>query len=135
MSILGSLFRPKEVKDVLYAIDHLAKSGLSECLCFNEIQSSARSAVLSSPEAVKDQIVIEGKSPLEVALTLIVNLCGRDLASGHFHTYRGVLRMNGTSRKQLFHAAQDMLVDKGFIEQADADHGKSLLQEQIKSTG
>ena len=89
MSILGSLFRPKEVKDVLYAIDHLAKSGLSECLCFNEIQSSARSAVLSSPEAVKDQIVIEGKSPLEVALTLIVNLCGRDLASGHFHTYRG----------------------------------------------
>jgi len=73
--------------------------------------------------------------PLQVALNLIVNLCGRDLGSGSFHTYRGVLSGCGTARKALFHEAQLMMVERGFIEQDDADFGAAKLKADIATAG
>ncbi len=135
MSIFGSLFLPKEVRDILYAIRVLSDGPLANNLSFSEIAQAANEALRSSPETVKRQVVVDGVPPLQVALNLIVNLCGRDLGSGRFHTYRGVLSGRGIARKALFHEAQRIMVERGFIEQDDADFGAEKLKEEIATAG
>ncbi|NML94973.1 hypothetical protein [Novosphingobium olei] len=135
MSILRSLFSAKEVRDVAYAISSLNDGPLGNNLSFSEIAQAAIDALYSNAETVKRQVIVDGLPPLHVALNLIVNLCGRDLGSGHFHTYRGVLSGRGTARKALFHEAQRMMVERGFIQQDDADVGAERLREEIATAG
>jgi hypothetical protein len=94
-----------------------------------------RKLIADHPEKVRDMLIIDGKKPLEVALLLIINYCGRDLASGENHTCRGVLSMTGTEKKKLFLQAQALMVERGFCTQDDADGGHELLAKQIKEAG
>lgn len=135
VAFFSNLFRPKEVRDVLFALDRLRSSPLAETLCFSEIEVRARQAVTGNPKAVREQVVMEGQQPLQIALNLIINLCGRDLGSGADHTYRGVLGMRGTAKRALFNQAQAMMLERGYIEQEDLDHGRTMLAQQIKDAG
>ena len=135
MSFLTNLFRPKEVRDVLYAVDNLKSHDLASNLQFGFVLAEARRAVVENAGTVKRQIIVEGQQPMHVALNLIVNICARDVRSGTEHIYRGVLSMTGNAKRALFTQAQSLMVDRGFIDQADADHGRSLLAEQIAQAG
>lgn len=135
MAFFSKLFRPKEVRDVLFALDRLKASPLADTLCFDEIEARARQAVTSNPNLVREQVVMEGQQPLHIALNLISNLCGRDLGCGRDHTYRGKLGMRGIAKRALFNQAQAMMLERGYIEQEDVDHGRTLLAEQIKEAG
>lgn len=135
MALFSRFFRPKEVRDVLFALDRLRKSPLADTMCFDEIEARARQTVTSNPNLVREQVVMEGHQPLQIALNLIINLCGCDLGSGAYHTYRGVLGFHGTAKRAMFNQAQAIILERGFIEQEDADHGRRLLAEQIKNAG
>jgi hypothetical protein len=135
MAFFSKLFRAKEVRDVLFALDRLKLSPLANTLCFDEIEARARQAVTNNPNSVREQVVMEGQQPLQIALNLIINLCGRDLGSGGEHTYRGILSMRGTAKRALFNQAQAMMLERGYIKQVDVDHGRTMLAEQIKSAG
>ena len=135
MALLSKLFRAKEVRDVLFALDRLKIFLLADTICFDEIKARARQAVTTNPNLVREQVVMEGQQPLQIALSLIINLCGRDLGSGSDHTYRGVLSMRGTAKRALFNQAQAMLLERGYIEQEDVKHGRAILAEQINNAG
>ena len=135
MSLFGALFRSKEVRDVSFAFRCIGEEPIGENLCFGEIARQAQSLIRSNPDAVKRQVIVENLPPMQVALSLIMNLCGRDLGSGEFHIYRGKLSMRGMARKALFNEAQKMMVERGFINQDDADFGVSQLHEEIAQAG
>jgi len=135
MEMFSKLFRPKAVADVLFCLDHLDVTPLADTDCYGEIKNRARQAIMSKQETVRKAVTVDGQPPLHVALNLIVNLCGGDLASGNYHTYRGVLGMRGAARRTLFQRAQSMMVERGLIDQEDADEGLSFLVEQIREAG
>ncbi|MFA5965355.1 MAG: hypothetical protein WC804_15170 [Sphingomonas sp.] len=123
------------MRDVLFALDRLKASPLAETLCFDEVQARARETVIGNAKSVREQVVMKGQQPLQIALNLIVNLCGRDLGSGNDHTYRGVLSTRGTAKRALFNHAQALMLERGYIEQEDVDYGQAALAEQIKEAG
>lgn len=135
MSFLAKLFQPKGNRDVLYSLDYLDSSALAETMCYTEIKARALEAAISNPNVIRKMQVIESRQPLEIALTLIINLCAQDLSSGIDHVYRGTLSARGAAKRALFKQAQTMMVERGFIEQEDADHGFSLIGKQIQEVG
>ncbi len=135
MSIFKKLFRAKEVNDVEHALAWLNDSPLAGTLCFESVQSEARRTAGSHPDVVRNAILIEGEKPLQVALNLIINICGRDIASGSEHTYRGVLGITGAEKKKLFHLAAAMMVERGYMTKDDEDFGRETLAQQIKNAG
>lgn len=135
MGILARFFRPKEVRDVLFALDSLDTSVLAEAMCYNDIKGKARDTVLTAPDTVRRMILVDDQKPLEVVLTLLINICARDLRSGTEHIYRGTLSMRGAGKRTLFHQCQTMLLAKGYMTKEDFDHGAARIADEIKEAG
>jgi len=136
MSILAKLFGgPKEGREVIHSLDWLKRSPMGENFAFEEIDARARKLIADHPKQLQDMLIIEGHKPLQVALNLIINFCGRDLALGGEHVYRGVLGMDGKEKQKLFLQAQAMMVERGFCTQEDADEGRALMERQVKDAG
>ena len=135
MAFFSNLFRPKEVRDVLFALDRLKASSLGGTECFREIQARARQSVKNNAATVREQVVMEGQQPLQIALNLITNICLHDVGSGNNHIYRNILSMRGKAKRTLFDQAQAMMLERGYIDQEDIDYARALLDEQVKDAG
>ena len=133
--MFSKFFRAKEVRDVEHALEWLKATPLAETLCFEEISGRVRKIVIANPKLVRDQIIIEDRKPLHVALHLIANMCGTDLATGNEHVYRGVLGTMGTEKRKLFLQAMSLMEELGFIEKDDANYGRELVTQQIQDAG
>ena len=135
MSILSRLLRPKEVSDVMFALDSLDGTALAETMCFETVKAEAKKAITANSNVVRTRILVDGQKPLEVALNLLINLAARDLTNGEDHTYRGVLGIRGKAKRALFAQAQTMMIERGFITQQDADYGRDRLTQEISEVG
>jgi hypothetical protein len=135
MKLFSKIFRPKEVRDVLFSLDQLDASSLAQTMYYEEIKTRAGKAISANPELVRKMLIVEEQKPLQVALNLIVNICGGDLRSGSDHIYRGVLGMRGTPKRALFFQAQAIMVERGYITQEDAECGRKLLADDIRQAG
>lgn len=117
MTLFSRLLRPREVRNVLRALEDLKTMPLADTLCFEEIALNAREVVISNVDKIRDQTITGGQQPLEIALNIIINICGRDLSSGNDHVYRGMLTIRGKAKRALFEEAQ-INDDRAWLHQA-----------------
>lgn len=135
MGLWSQLFRPGAVKDVLFALDALDETTLSRNLAYADIKDRARKLIIVNPKLVKYARIADNKTPLELAITSLVTLCGNDLKSGHYHVYRGILSQYGRLKKALFMELQDLLLEKGLIEDEDHAYAETVIEAQIREAG
>ena len=92
-------------------------------------------------ELIKDvrktmhSITVDGVNPDHLMLMLTTNVIGRMIASGEFHSYRGVLDFQGQDLRRLWLKTNSVMVDLQFIDKASADKDNLWLFEQIRNAG
>lgn len=80
-------------------------------------------------------ITVDGVNPDHLMLMLTTNVIGRMIASGRFHSYRGVLNFQGQDLRRLWLKTNSLMVDLQFIDKASADKDNLWLFEQIRNAG
>jgi hypothetical protein len=111
MGIFNWLFRSKQVKDMLRALDELRPlfDSSGPRIAFNGIMQRLRAYIIEHPQEIRENLVRHGHQPRISCLVAMVRITRDDLASGHDHIYRGILSMVGESKKSIFEIAMQEL--------------------------
>lgn len=91
-------------------------------------------SIYAGRDAIKQKIA-NGKAPRVLALLVISNIAYRNIASGKYHTYRGLLSMQGTCLRSLWHYTMNELEKDGEICAEDKKLADQNLNEAIKEVG
>ncbi|MDB5789098.1 hypothetical protein [Caballeronia mineralivorans] len=142
MSVFQRLFKPREVKAVLLALDFeerklcdaIDQPLLGSYAGFRLIRSDIRGIVSSHPADVVLK-VREGMAPRTVAYLLIANRTAQMLRSGRYHIYRGTLSMPGQSLFSLWSVATGELEAAGMHSPEEGVEGERDFRQQIKDVG
>lgn len=94
--------------------------------------------IVNSIYACKDTVkqkIANGKVPRVSVLLVISNIAYRNIASGKYHTYRGLLSMQGTCLRALWHYTMNELEKIGEISAEDKKLADQNLNEAIREVG
>src|SRR5581483_8415393 len=114
MRILSSVFKPKEVRDTIFALNSLGPR-FEPCAGFDEVKAAVRRLVVNHPDRTKRSLILDRREPLELALILIRNHCIEALSGGHNHIYRGRLSMRGSMFRSIYNKATAEMVTRGYM--------------------
>ena len=81
-------------------------------LAYPDIKHRIRDSLVKERDRIRSE-VLGGRSPKDVCLGAIALLSFRDLASGKYHLYRGILTLIGTQTLSVWRRAMDELVAIG----------------------
>jgi hypothetical protein len=130
MKILSRIFKPKEVRDTIFALNSLSQC-FEQCWGFREVSAAVRRLLVKHPDRTRRSLILDGRAPLELALMLIRNRCIEELRSGrnYIHSYRGRLTMHGSNFRPIYEAATREMVERGYmtVDQAEEEQ-KGLLE-------
>ncbi|MBR9874747.1 MAG: hypothetical protein GYB23_10805 [Vibrionaceae bacterium] len=131
-NLIWKIFPPYEVKVTLESVDALLNRFSNSCtpIISNEVKYLVKDA-----EKTVHSIRIEHIDPERLAFTLITNVIARNILSGSYHTYRGVLNSVGNDMKKLWLNLQDYMVSQGDIKFEEKEKDNDWLNEQIKMIG
>lgn len=132
-TFLWKLFPPYEVAATKKALSEFldAHDGLAR----SRIQEITFQYLKRDPKTVVDAIRLHHKTPIHVALGVVVALLRIQLRSGNYHTYRGTLSMIGENMRSVWSAAVKELVVLGFGTPEGAEKARAELAEEIRSVG
>ena len=135
MSIITKVFRSKEIKRALAAIEQ-ADEELGYNMSFYVIDEFMRKDLSKQPNAGLKAIK-EAGSPIQWAFVVISNITGDMQESGRLHLCRGVLNPNGLGADfwQIYIRSVDKLVEYGSISKERGVAEKKAMAEIIKSVG
>ncbi|MFM2479710.1 hypothetical protein [Celerinatantimonas sp. MCCC 1A17872] len=131
-NLIWKIFPPYEVKVTREAIDELLNKFPNNSS--NVIVKEAKKLVNNAEKTVYS-IRIEHINPEYLAFIIITNVIARDISSGSYHTYRGVLNLIGMDMKSLWLKLQDYMVAKGYINSEQQEKDNAWLYQQIKMMG
>ncbi len=99
------------------------------------ISTSVRDRIKTEPEKVVHSIRVDGMTPKALVYLVITNVLDRELSSGRFHVYRGLLSGSGENLLRLWDHAVDELLKSGNHSEEDAAKDKKWIREQIRNVG
>lgn len=141
-TILQRLFPIPEVRIVLSAYrDEVRRIGkeddgsiLNSVAGVEMLNEEIVNSIYAGKDAVKQKIA-NGKAPRVLVLLVISNIAYRNIASGKYHIYRGLLSMQGTCLRVLWHYAMNELGKVGEISAEDQKLADQNLNEAIREVG
>lgn len=92
------------------------------------------SSIYAGKEALKQKIA-NGESPRVLVLLVISNIAYREITNGKYHTYRGLLSMQGTYLRALWQYTTNELQKVGEISAEDRRLADQNLNEAIRTVG
>ena len=143
MRLLKKVFAPKEAKAAFRVLEEASFSFTSDAAAdlfareaFRSVRRQVEDVILARP-AEFVRAVRQGKSPRECVYFAITHIAGRQLGSGRYHVYRGVLNTlgPGPSLVRLFDTAVDELARIGAVDAEVARTQKAAIRKEIKSVG
>ena len=141
-TILQRLFPIPEVKIALSAYrdevrrirNEDARGVLNSAAGIEMLNEEIVESIHAGKNAVKQKIT-DGKAPRVLVLLLISNIAYRDIASGKYHTYRGLLSMRGTCLRALWCYTMNELEKVGEISAEGKRLADQNLDEAIREVG
>jgi hypothetical protein len=130
--MLGKLFPPYEVKVTCRDINVLLQS--DDGLCIDIVRREALKLAKDADKTLYS-IRISGFKPDQLALVLIFNVLVRNLESGWYHTYRGVLGMQGQDMLRLWHNTAKEMIKRGYSTEEEYTVDLEGLNRGIRSAG
>jgi len=94
-----------------------------------------RDRIESEPEKVILSIRNDKLAPKTLVYLVITNVLDRELSSGRYHYYRGLLNNTGQSLLALWDHAVDELQFAGFHSEDEAKKDKEWIRQQIRGVG
>lgn len=122
-------------KDVLNALDAL-KTEYNANDPYKQIaMDHTFKAAEQSIKADKKDIINDKRDPYEIALTALWNISNEELSVGHNHIYRGVLSGTGQGYLFVFKKTVSILLERGIIDENEAQENRKMIQKNIKNAG
>lgn len=131
--LLWKLFPPAEVVAVKLEIEKYLSQ--STALGVPKILIDTALEVTQDKRAIVEAVTSENISPERIALFAIINAIADLIPTGQYHTYRGVLGMNGSEMLGIWNKAQQDAMDRGYVTEEIRREECSWLIQQIKSVG
>lgn len=122
-----------EVRAVLEAIDEVEQEKDAEGL--GQIKDLVVREVVEDPEKTKHSITEDGLSPRTLAFLIMLNVLGRELTSGKYHIYRGVLSAAGERLLNLWAYAVQQQHKSGYYDAAAVRKDMDWIAREIKKVG
>jgi hypothetical protein len=129
-NIIRRLIPPYEVKVTCRDIDAFLQA--DDGLCIDQIRKEVL-ILAKDTDKVLYSIRIDGLKPDQLALILIFNVLTRDLESGWYHGYRGVLTGIGQDMLRLWHITEKEMIKRGYSTDDQYDIDTEGLMESIRS--
>ena len=141
-TILQRLFPIPEVRIVLSAYrDEVRRIGnedeggvLNAVAGVEMLNVEIVNSIYAGKDTVKQKIA-SGKAPRVLALLVISNIAYRNISSGEYSLYRGILSMRGTCLRALWHYTMGELEKVGEISAEDNMLANQKLNEAIREVG
>lgn len=86
-------------------------------------------------EKTKLSIQKDGLKVRDLAFLIILNVLGRELTSGRYHTYRGVLNLTGKQMLELWYYSVGCLKDNHYYTETEAANDLKWIRDEIKKVG
>ena len=131
--VFRNFFRPKEVKDVLAAINAAEMEEGAEGL--RHIKRFVVQEVVEDAAKTKFSIKNDGLSARTLTFLLITNVLSRHLTSGQYHIYRGILSGVGHELLELWNYAVRQQQRSGHYSEEDAKKDLKWMKDQIEKVG
>lgn len=137
--MLANLFKPKEVKAALQALDELTPSFLTPDPFVHTaaklILGEARQMIIQQAADTVASIREQSWKPRDLALLLISKRAFAHAASGTHHVYRGTPDQTGHAIKGIFTKAGSLMVASGFIQPSENHADIVALEKAMKEVG
>lgn len=131
-SMIRRLNQPYEVKVTCQDIDAFLRA--DNGLCADQIRKEAL-VLAKNAERTMYSIRIDRLKPDQLALILIFNVLTRNLESGCYHGYRGILTGIGHDMLRLWHITEKEMVKRGYSTKDQYDIDAEGLMMSIRSVG
>ena len=136
--MLFGLFLTTEAKQVfaeLKAIEKQSGGNYNVARGLVIVLPDIKEFVKNFDRALSDEVLNNGKTPTQLALTLVVNTCHTKLRTGDFHTISGRLSFGGIALRSLWKFCMDCLCGLGFYTDEDIICAVEEFNDEITSTG
>lgn len=110
----------------------------NDVYAINAIQDTfeaAKGSIKLDKDELHEYLNIDKRDPAEIALTSLWNVSRDIVASGRVHFYRAALSDRGRGYLYVYNKTVDILLEKGFIDEAEAKGNKQSIQQDIKNAG
>jgi len=127
-------FSKKEVKEALGILEEAGKGFGSGG--FDLVKEYVEKSILSDTKQFLD-VVRKGRSVRKYVYSMIANISGDLVESGHYHIYRGVLNPMGPGEDllKIYDTAMDELVRLGDTDAENAKKEKTAVRKNIEAMG
>ncbi len=95
----------------------------------------AKKLIRADKKGIIKGIAKNGRDPTEIVLTALWSVSNQAVSSGQHHIYRGILSDQGKGYFYVYNKTIDILLDKGCIDEKEAENSRKAIQESIKSVG
>ncbi len=131
---IKKLFSKKEVKEAIEILEEAHQKFGSRG--FDLVKEYVEKLILSDNKQFIDAIR-KGHSARKYVYSMIANVSGDMVESGHYHIYRGVLNPMGPGEDllKIFDSAMDELVKLGDTDKQNAEKQKEAVRENIQNVG
>jgi hypothetical protein len=140
MIFLKRIFASKELKVALGVIDELDLFFSKQTSIGGngfEIIKNELTEFVTENEATLIKFYNNGQSPRVSVLYATADFVKRQLSSGQYNIYRGVLNplREGPSLQSIYHKIANLLVKEGTLTEDDAQYSKEQLEKIISEVG
>lgn len=127
-------FSKKEVKEAIGILEEASKKFGSGG--FDLVKEHVEKSILSDTQQFID-VVRKGRSVRKYVYSMIANVSGDMVESGHYHIYRGVLNPMGPGEDllKIFDSAMDELVELGDTDKKNAEEQKEAVRKNMENMG
>ena len=127
-------FSKKEVKEAIGILEEASQKFGSGG--FDLVKEYVEKSILSDIEQFID-VVRKGRSVRKYVYSMIANVSGDMVESGHYHIYRGVLNPMGPGEDllKIFDSAMDELVELGDTDTKNAEEQKEAVRKNMQNMG
>jgi len=128
-------FKSKEVKNVLAEINTIEAEEGAEGLFHIKEQVLHEISGRRNAEKTKLSIIKDGMKVRDLAFLIILNVLSRELTSGRFHIYRGVLSNIGHELLRLWDYSVQQQRLSGYYTDEDVENDEKWIRAEIKQAG
>jgi hypothetical protein len=136
VTVLGRLFRTKEVQQVLACVTTEEEALGPELLFgYRLAKRQVRDAIVAQSAEITERIRNEGASPRSILYLTIKEVCEADLGSGSLHAGRGELSMHGKALLALLARASKELETAGLRTREMTSREMERMRQEIARAG
>jgi hypothetical protein len=100
-----------------------------------DVFRAAKEGMVLDKKELGQYLNVDNRDPAEIALTSLWNVSRDTVASGGVHFYRGTLSDRGKGYLYVYNKTVDILLERGFIDDAEAESNRHSIRQDIKNAG